>query len=108
IGRTLMTQKKYVGIVLAAGQGKRMKSKIQKQFLLINNRPILYYSLRAFQECEDIAEIIVVTGEDSISFCRKEIVEKYGLDKVSHFVAGGRERYDSVYQGLLAAEDADY
>ena len=43
-----------------------------------------------------------------ISYCKKEIVEKYGFTKVTKVIAGGKERYDSVYQGLLACEDCDY
>ena len=66
---------KNTAIVLAAGQGKRMHSKIQKQFLKIQGYPVLYYSLRCFQESVLIQDIILVTGEDSISYCQDEIVE---------------------------------
>lgn len=103
-----MEMKKCTAIVLAAGQGKRMNSKIQKQFLEIKGYPVLYYSLKCFQESPLIQNIILVTGEDVISYCKEEIVKRYGLDKVSHVIAGGRERYDSVYHGLLACENCDY
>lgn len=103
-----MEQKRCTAIVLAAGQGKRMNSKIQKQFLEIQGHPVLYYSLRCFQESPLIRDMILVTGEDSISYCKKEIVEKYGFTKVSKVIAGGKERYDSVYAGLLACENTDY
>ena len=53
-------------------------------------------------------EMILVTGEDAVSYCKKEIVEKYGFSKVSAVIPGGRERYDSVYAGLLACRDCDY
>ena len=66
-------------IVLAAGQGKRMHSKVQKQFLEIQGYPVLYYSLRCFQESPLIQDIILVTGEESISYCKEEIVQKYGF-----------------------------
>lgn len=95
-------------IVLAAGQGKRMNSKVQKQFLLIKGKPVLYYSLSCFQNSREIEEIIVVTGNDSINFCKQEIIEAYGFSKVKAVIAGGRERYDSVYAGLCACEDSDY
>ena len=95
-------------IVLAAGQGKRMHSKVQKQFLEIQGYPVLYYSLRCFQESPLIQDIILVTGEESISYCKEEIVQKYGFTKVSAVIPGGKERYDSVYQGLLACTDTDY
>ena len=89
-------------IVLAAGQGKRMNSKIQKQFLEIRGYPVLYYSLRCFQESSLVDDIILVTGADVLSYCKKEIVEKYGFTKVARVIAGGKERYDSVFEGLLA------
>lgn len=103
-----MKNEKCTAIVLAAGQGKRMQSKIQKQFLEIRNHPVLYYSLQCFQKSPLIQDIILVTGEDVISYCKKEIVERYHFDKVSGVIAGGKERYDSVYAGLLACKDSDY
>ena len=81
-------------IVLAAGQGKRMHSKVQKQFLEIQGYPVLYYSLRCFQESPLIQDIILVTGEESISYCKEEIVQKYGFTKVSAVIPGGKERYE--------------
>lgn len=99
---------KNTAIVLAAGQGKRMNSKIQKQFLEIQGRPLLYYSLCCFQESPLVDEIILVTGKQSIDYCEKEIVKKYDFTKVKKIIEGGRERYDSVYAGLLACEDTEY
>ena len=95
-------------IVLAAGQGKRMHSKVQKQFLEIQGYPVLYYSLRCFQESSLIQDIILVTGEESISYCKEEIVQKYGFTKVSAVIPGGKERYDSVYAGLCECRDCEY
>lgn len=99
---------KNIAIVLAAGQGKRMHSNVQKQFLEIKGHPVLYYSLKCFQESPLIREIILVTGEKDISYCKKEIVDFYGFTKVTKVIAGGKERYDSVYQGLLNCENCDY
>nr|WP_288976103.1 2-C-methyl-D-erythritol 4-phosphate cytidylyltransferase [uncultured Blautia sp.] len=99
---------KSTAIVLAAGQGKRMNSKVQKQFLLIKGKPVLYYSLSCFQNSREIEEIIVVTGKESINFCKQEIIEAYGFSKVKAVIPGGNERYDSVYAGLCACEDSDY
>ena len=104
-------EKKYMettaAIVLAAGQGKRMESKVRKQFLLLNGKPLIAHSLKAFEESR-IDQIILVTGEDEISYCRKEIVEKYGFSKVTAVIAGGKERYHSVYEGLKEAGEAEY
>ena len=98
---------KSVAIVLAAGKGSRMKSDIQKQYLLIKDRPVLYYSLKAFED-SFIDEIVLVTGEEEIPYCRDEIVKKYAFTKVTKIVAGGKERYHSVYAGLQAIEDCEY
>ena len=103
-----MEQGRCTAIVLAAGQGKRMHSKIQKQFLEIGGKPVLYYSLHCCQESPLIQDIILVTGEEMISYCEQEIVKKYGFSKVRKVTAGGKERYDSVYAGLLCCQDTDY
>ena len=100
-------EKKSTAIVLAAGQGKRMGTKIQKQFLDLKGKPVLWYSLHAFEMSEWIDEIILVTGEDLISYCKEEIVERYGFQKVHAVVAGGAERYHSVYRGLQAISDVE-
>ena len=102
-----MEQGRCTAIVLAAGQGKRMHSKIQKQFLEIGGKPVLYYSLHCFQE-SPLIRAILVTGEEMISYCEQEIVKKYGFSKVRKVTAGGKERYDSVYAGLLCCQDTDY
>ena len=92
-------------IVLAAGQGKRMHSKVQKQFLEIQGYPVLYYSLRCFQESPLIQDIILVTGEESISYCKEEIVQKYHFTKVNIITSGGAERYLSVGRALQLIAD---
>lgn len=96
-----MQRKKTTAIVLAAGQGKRMQSKIQKQYMLLEDKPILYYSLKIFQD-SFIDHIVLVVGADEQSYCQKEIVEKFGFDKVSAVVEGGKERYHSVANGISA------
>lgn len=99
---------KNVAIVLSAGRGTRMNSAVSKQYLLIKDKPVIYYSLKAFQECQFIDEIILVTGKEDIEYCRKEIAEKYHLDKVKKITAGGEQRYHSVYCGLQAISDCDH
>lgn len=99
-------KRKTAAIVLAAGMGRRMNSSIQKQFLQLGGYPVLYYSLKAFEESE-VDRIILVTGQGDIEYCRTEIVKRYGFHKVVAIVAGGKERYHSVYAGLVAVEDAD-
>jgi len=98
---------KTTAIVLAAGSGKRMNSKVHKQYLLLKGKPVLYYSLKAFEDSR-VEDIILVVGVGEIEFCRKEIVERYGFEKVCAIVEGGKERYHSVYEGLKAAGRTDY
>lgn len=88
-------------IVLAAGQGKRMNSKVHKQYLLLDNKPILYYSLHTLEE-SFVDDIVLVVGKGEQDYCRKEIIEKYGLTKIRAVVEGGKERYHSVANGLQA------
>jgi len=98
---------KTIAIVLCAGSGKRMNSQIKKQFLPILGKPLVYYSLKAFEE-SFIDEIVVVTGADDIEFVNNEIVRKYNFSKVSAVVEGGNERYNSVLNGINAAGACDY
>lgn len=99
--------KKYVAVVLAGGSGKRMNASVHKQYLLIKEKPILYYSLKAFEDSA-VDEIVLVVGAGEIDYCRQEIVEKYGLKKIKSIVTGGKERYHSVFEGLKAVQNADY
>lgn len=90
---------KITAIVLAAGSGSRMKSKTKKQFMEIKGKPVIWYSLFEFEKSR-VDEIILVTGKEDIDYCKKEIVEKYNFKKIKNVVAGGSERYESVYNGL--------
>ena len=87
--------KKITAIVLAGGRGRRMQSDVLKQYLLLGGKPVLYYSLMAFERSR-VDEIVLVTGEEEIEYCRKEIVERFGFRKVKKIVAGGKERYHYV------------
>ena len=86
-------------IIAAAGSGKRMNMEINKQFINIFDKPVLAYTLGAFQECNLIDEIIVVSREEDILYC-KDIINEFNMDKVTKIVAGGNERYESIYNGL--------
>jgi len=103
-----MQKKKCTAIVLAAGQGKRMGTKVQKQYLEIDGKPVLYYSLYAFEQSSIIDEIILVVGENQTKYCQTEIVSKYGISKVKRIVQGGAERYHSVWNGLQEVEGEGY
>lgn len=90
-------------IVLAAGQGKRMQSKVHKQYLLLQDKPVLFYALKAFED-SFIDDIVLVVGKDEEEYCRKEIIDKYGFKKVRAIIEGGKERYHSVAYGIKAIQ----
>ena len=100
-----MDKKKCTAIVLSAGQGKRMGSAIQKQYIELSGKPIIFYTLDAFQKSAIIDDIVLVVGEGQENWVRNEIVDKYQLTKVRSIIPGGKERYDSVWNGLKAIRD---
>jgi 2-C-methyl-D-erythritol 4-phosphate cytidylyltransferase / 2-C-methyl-D-erythritol 2,4-cyclodiphosphate synthase len=93
---------KTVAIIPAGGSGKRLGSDIAKQYLLLKSVPVLVYALNVFQKSDVINDIILVVPKDDLDSIRKQIIEKYGLTKVSTVVKGGSERQDSVRNGLEA------
>jgi len=103
-----MKNKKHcTAVLLSAGQGKRMGASVQKQYIELDGKPVIYYTIKAFQDSEIIDDIVLVVGQGQISYVKEEIVDFYGFDKVRTIVEGGRERYDSVWAGLQTVEDED-
>ena len=97
------------GIVLAGGKGSRMQSDVPKQYMELLGKPLLYYALKAFED-SDAEQVVLVTAEGDEEYCRKELVERFGFTKVVAIVAGGAERYASVWNGLkcLKEQEPDY
>ena len=93
---------KTVAIIPAAGSGKRMQGDISKQYLLLGGIPVLAHTLGMFQKSQEIDEIFLIVPEADMAFAREDIVERYGISKVSHILAGGNERQDSVRKGIDA------
>lgn len=93
-------------IILAGGRGKRMGKGISKQYIEIAKKPILFYTIKRFMNCDEIHKIILVLPEDEIDFCKTNVIDKYKL-KVDKIVPGGSERQDSVYNGLKYIDDED-
>lgn len=94
-------------IILAAGKGRRMGREVNKQFLVLNNKPILSYTIAAFENNYNIDEIIVVAAKNEIEYCSKNVIEKYNFKKVTKVVEGGEERKDSVLNGLRSLSDCE-
>ena len=88
-------------IVLAAGKGSRMHSEKPKQFMEIDGHEVLWYSLKAMEE-SCVTDVVVVTSAEYVEYVRREYLENAGFKKIQTVVAGGYERYDSVYEGLRA------
>ncbi len=93
-------------IVVAGGKGKRMGTVQSKQYLNLNGKPILYYTIKSSLDCNLVDNIILVVPSHEIDYCEMEILGKNSL-KVNKIVAGGDERYDSVYNGLIEAKGSD-
>ena len=93
---------KISAIIVAGGRGRRMGAAVNKVFLPLCGKEILSYTLTAFEACDKIDEIVVVTGTDDIVRV-KDIVKRDSLKKVTEITEGGKERQDSVYNGLCAA-----
>ena len=94
-------------VILAGGRGSRMHSDIQKQYMLLNGRPLISYALEVFERsCAD--DLVLVTGAGETEFVQKEILPPLGLTKLRSIVTGGKERYHSVYEGLKALQNCDY
>ncbi len=100
----VVMKNKKIAIIPAAGMGIRMGFNIPKQFLLLNDIPILALTLMVFQESEHIDHIIVVVPKDEIKRCEEDIIKRYEITKAYKVVAGGDRRQDSVRLGLYAAK----
>ena len=94
---------KIVAIIPAAGKGKRFGGTTPKQFLKINGKEILAYTLEIFQKEKRVDEIIVAASKEEFPQIIK-LQKKYNLTKLQTIVEGGKERQDSVSNALLMAE----
>jgi 2-C-methyl-D-erythritol 4-phosphate cytidylyltransferase len=94
--------KKNYCIIVAAGKSRRMNSVVSKQFIFIGGKPILAYTVDAFEKSSLIDKIVLVINEAEIEKCKKIIVNKYNYKKLMKIVPGGKERQNSVFNGLKA------
>lgn len=88
-------------VIVAAGKGRRMGTEVSKQFLPLGGKEILAHSVEKFEKADNIRNIVLVTGEDSLQDVR-DMAQEYGWKKITSVVAGGKERQDSVWNGLQA------
>src|ERR1039457_5655324 len=97
-----MSACKAFALIPAAGMGKRMGASINKQYLQLDGLPIVARTISVFEESPLIEAIYLVIPADEIPYCREHVVASCGFRKVVEIVPGGRERQNSVMNGLYA------
>lgn len=97
---------KVSALIPAAGKGKRMGGDINKQFILLKDKTVLCHTLEVFDQHPAVSEIIVVSAEEELGLLQQELIQKGNFRKPIKLVAGGKERQDSVYNGLQAVEES--
>ncbi|MEW6408607.1 MAG: 2-C-methyl-D-erythritol 4-phosphate cytidylyltransferase [Nitrospirota bacterium] len=95
---------KVIALIPSAGLGRRIGYKTKKPFIKLDGRPILAHTIERLHAVKEIEEIIPILQETEMEYCLKEIVEKYGFTKIKRIAPGGKERQDSVYNGLKLLE----
>ena len=91
-------------VIVAAGTGSRMNMGINKQFIKLEGKEIIAYTIEKFYNNSNIEDIVVVVKEDESEFFKKEILDKYNFKNVE-IAYGGKERQDSVYNGLKLLDE---
>ncbi len=89
-------------IIVAGGKGSRMGLNIKKQYIKLKGKMILTRTVEKFETCPEIDEIVIVAPKEDIAMVREELIINNGFKKVSRIVESGKERQDSVYNGLMA------
>ena len=89
-------------LIPAAGVGRRMGTAVSKQYLSLAGKPILAHTLSLFEHHPLVEHIYLIVPQSDIDYCRQQIVNTFGFNKVNNIVAGGAERQDSVWNGLKA------
>lgn len=90
-------------IIVAAGKSERMGAGTDKAFLSLVNKPVVAWSLIAFERCPDVDRIVLVVRKDQL-VASKAVVKMFGISKIHAIVAGGAKRQESVQAGLDACD----
>lgn len=96
---------KSVALIPAAGMGKRMGASINKQYLLLDGLPIVARTIGVFESSPLIESIYLVIPADEIPYCREHVIEACKFRKVVAIIPGGKERQNSVMNGLNAMRE---
>lgn len=99
---------KKIVIIPSGGKGLRLGTDIPKQYVKVNNKELIAYTIDVFEQCNEIDEIVIAAQKDYFNLLN-EIIKKYSFRKVLKIVEGGKERQDSVYNALssLSASNRD-
>ncbi len=103
---SLQMKETVTAIIPAAGHGTRMGADKNKLLLEVLGRPVLLWTLDAFESCPLVDEVLVVANEQDI-FSYRDIICEEGYRKIKDIIRGGETRAESVYKGICAAENAD-
>lgn len=95
-----------VALIAAAGRGTRMRGELEKQFMLLGDKPLLVHTVEHFQQCDAVDRVIISVALERVEYCRQEIVANYQLGKVAAVVPGGKVRQESVYRALQRVSPA--
>ena len=90
-------------IIVAAGKSERMGAGVDKAFLPLCNKPVLAWSLLAFERSPDINRIVLVVRKDQI-VAAEALAKMFGISKLAKIVPGGKTRSDSVMAGLSVCD----
>jgi len=91
-------------VIVAAGTGSRMNMGINKQFIKLEGKEVIVYTIEKFYNNPNIDDIVVVVKESESEFFKKEIIERYNFKNIK-IAYGGKERQDSVYNGLKLLDE---
>jgi 2-C-methyl-D-erythritol 4-phosphate cytidylyltransferase len=97
-----MKTRRNLAVIVASGTGKRMESKLPKQFIEISKKPVLALAINCFEKSRIIDEIILVVPEKYLAYTSQAVVDRFGYKKIKKIITGGDTRQESVLAGLKA------
>lgn len=95
---------KTTAVILAGGKGTRIGDKCPKQFICVKDKPVIYYTITAFENNNNISDIIIVSNAEYMEECRKIVINNK-FHKISNIIEGGKERFDSTLAALKIITD---
>jgi 2-C-methyl-D-erythritol 4-phosphate cytidylyltransferase len=96
-----------IGIIPAAGRGRRMESRVKKPYLPLGGKPVIFHTLSAFDRCPLIEGLVVAVDKEDVNYCRSKVVERGSFTKPVTIIPGGEERQDSVRLCLESVGSAE-